>query len=92
MVCGLFNHCKRNTAKQNAVAPYQKVYKKLTLIEEPKNIDLPGHDENLISTRDDALELKKYPKNIMRFQRYNVITFLPVFLFLFFMKITNMYF
>ena len=65
----------------NKISPNKRPFHKITLNESgsdsTKN-DQQNFDE-LISTRDDPEAHKKFPKNIMRFQKYNVLTFLPVF-------------
>ena len=76
--------CSDSTSK---IHPTKQTPTCISLYESP--VDTPN---NNISTRDDQIQQKTLPKNIMRFQKYNIVTFLPVFLFLYFIKFTNMYF
>ena len=78
MVSKLFPCCtskNENKGNLNKVGTTQKSYKRLTLLEGPVNVNLSMVNDVLISTRDDQEQLKKLPKNIMKFQRYNVVTF-----------------
>ena len=78
-LCG----CKMKSASKRELG-----YRKSYLFE-----DTPDYaDKNMISTRDDKLVQKKLPKNIMKFRKYNIITFIPLFLFNFFSQYTNLYF
>jgi magnesium-transporting ATPase (P-type) len=89
--------CKFNSrpelAQASSMLIERKPYKKLVLNEYPSSQD-PSNNSNsdLISTRSDQESIKRMPPNVMRFQKYTILTFLPVFLFSFFSKFTNMYF
>lgn len=67
-------------------------YIKLTLSETPNPQSPNPQNPDLTSTRSDANQLKAFPKNIMRFQKYTFLTFWPKFLYFWFSKFTNMYF
>lgn len=89
--------CKFTSTPQlnqaSSMLPERKPYKKLVLNEYPSS-QAPADNSNsdLTSTRSDLETISKMPPNVMRFQKYTILSFLPVFLFAFFSKFTNMYF